>query len=84
MGALMTSLLLVMLFTEPMNEIPPALNATGVEVGADVCVAAGGTCVADVVVVVVPVVGCPVLPPVPAQAVIKSIKTRTTAHTSIP
>src|SRR5260221_3195773 len=28
-GALITRLLLVMLFTGPMNEMPPALNATG-------------------------------------------------------
>jgi hypothetical protein len=28
-GALMTKLLLVMFFTGPMNEMPPALNATG-------------------------------------------------------
>jgi len=35
LGALMTRLLLVMLFTGPMKEIPPALNATGVAVEAD-------------------------------------------------
>ena len=34
LGALMTRLLLVLLFTGPMKEIPPALNATGGAVGA--------------------------------------------------
>jgi len=34
LGALITRLLLVMLFTGPMNEMPPALNATVVTIGA--------------------------------------------------
>jgi hypothetical protein len=85
----MTRLLLVMLFTGPMNEMPPGLNATveGVEAGG--WVAVGGTCVADVVVAdvvvaVLPVAGCGVLMLVPEQAVIKSNIARTTVHTNIP
>src|SRR6266699_2029303 len=70
-GALMTRLLLVMLFTGPMNEMPPALNASGEGV------AAGGTCNAGVVVAVVPGGDCTV----PAHAV-SNIITRTTLHTS--
>ncbi len=70
--------------------MPPALNATGMEVAVgpdgEVAVAAGGTCVADVVVEVEPGVDCPVLvlPVVPAHAVNKIIITRTVVHMSIP
>jgi hypothetical protein len=67
----MTRLLLVILFTGPINEMPPALNATGWAVGEDDWVVVGCcTGVVDVVVVFVEgfVVDCPVLVPVPAQA----------------
>jgi len=87
-GALMTRLLLVMLFTGPMNEMPPGINAT-VEVGG--CVGATvGTSVGELVVAVLPVAavlpaaGCEVLPPVPAHAVIKINIARTAVHANIP
>jgi hypothetical protein len=83
-GALMTRLLLVTLFTGPMNEMPPALNGTGAAVMAGDGVAVGGTCVADVVVAVIFVVGCPVPPLTPAHAAVKIVIKRTTVHTSIP
>src|SRR5260370_14296426 len=51
-GALITRLLLVMLFTGPMNEMPPALYATGEGTAVGGCVAAGGTCVTGVVAVI--------------------------------
>ena len=69
----MTRLLLVMLFTGPMNEMPPALKATGEGVRVGACVAVGGTCVADVVVAVGAGGGCPVVVLVPAHAVIRNI-----------
>jgi hypothetical protein len=81
----MTILLLVMLFTGPMKEMPPALNATGVVAGD--CVGVASTGVADDVATVVPVTpvvpvvpgeGCPLLPPTPEHAVINNIITRTT------
>ena len=83
----MTRLLLVTLFTGPMNEMPPGLNATveGVEVAVGACVgAAVGTCVGEVVVEVLPVAGCEVLLPVPEQAVIKINIARTAVHTNMP
>jgi len=83
-GALITRLRLVMLFTGPMNEMPPALNATGGAVGEGGRVAVGGTCVVGAVVGVVPVVVCPVLAPVPAHAEINNIITRTAIPTSKP
>ena len=80
-GALMTRLLLVMLFTGPINEMPPARNATGVvALEAGGWVAVGGTCLVDGVVVAV-TAG---VPPEFAHAVIKIIITRTMLHTSIP
>lgn len=84
LGALMTRRLLVILFTGPMKEMPPALNATGAAVGAGGCVAVGGTCVAVLVVAVVLVVGCPGLLATPEHPAIKIMRPRTTVHTSIP
>jgi len=84
-GALMTRLLLVMLFTGPMKEIPPGLNATveGVEVVVGGCVVAvGATCVAGAVVGVVPDEGCVVLLVVPPQAESNTIITSTTIQPS--
>jgi hypothetical protein len=80
----------VILFTGPMKEMPPALNATGGVVGVDWRVGVDDTCVADVVVGVVPVVlvvlvvDCPLLTLVPAHAVSIIIRTRTALHTNIP
>jgi hypothetical protein len=81
----MTRLLLVTLFTGPINEMPPALNATGWAVGEDDTVVVGCcTCVVDDVVTVEPVVDCPVLVPVPAHAEISNIITSAAVPTSIP
>jgi len=83
----MISLLLVILFTGPMNEMPPGLNATveGVEVEVGGCVGvAVGTSVGELVVAVLPAAGCEVLLPVPAHAVIKNNIARTTVHANIP
>jgi hypothetical protein len=80
----MTRLLVVILFTGPMKEMPPALKATGGEVGVGGCVGGAGTCVAAVVVAVVPVVAdCPVLPATPPHAVSNVIITTTKLHISI-
>src|SRR5207344_2438949 len=83
----MTRLLLVILFTGPINEMPPALNATGWAVGEDDWVVDGCcTCVVDVVwgFVVEFVVDCPVLVPVPAQAETNNIIAIAALPTSIP
>jgi len=86
----MTRLVLVTLFTGPMNEMPPGLNGTAVAVGPAGCVAVGDrleeVVVAVAVVPVVPVVGvdCVVVLPTPEHAVSKIIVTRTAAPTSIP
>ena len=80
-------LLLVILFTGPMNEMPPALNATGWAVGEDDWVVVGCcTCVVDVVGVLVVelVVDCPVLVPVPAHAETINIITIAAVPTNIP
>jgi hypothetical protein len=87
LGALITRLLLVILFTGPINEMPPALNATGWVVGDDWGVAIGVTWVVEVDVVVVtvdPVVGCPLFVPVPAHAVSKNTRATTAVHTNKP
>jgi len=83
----MTRLLLVILFTGPMNEMPPALNGTGWAVGEDDWVVVGCcTCVVDVVGVLVVglVVDCPVLVPVPAHAETINIITIAVVPTNIP
>ena len=77
-----------MVFTEPMNEMPPGLNATveGVEVEVGGCVGATvGTSVGELVVAVLPVAGCELLLLlIPEQAVIKINIARTTVHANIP
>ena len=70
-----------------MNEMPPALNATGWAVGEDDWVVVGCcTCVVDVVGVLVVelVVDCPVLVPVPAHAETINIITIAAVPTNIP
>src|SRR5437762_11636458 len=80
-------LLLVILFTGPMNEMPPALNATGWAVGEDDWVVVGCcTCVVDVVGVLVVelVVDCRVLVAVQAHAETNKIITIAAVCKSIP
>src|SRR5207237_1414402 len=89
LGALITRLLLLMLLTGPINEMPPALNATDggcvVGVAAAACVAVGVTCVCVVVeaVGVVPVLPV-VVPATEEQSVISSIRRRPARQVSTP
>ena len=87
MGADITRLLLVMLFTGPMNEMPPALKATGAIVGVGgtgVAVAVDGIGVAMAGVAVAPVVDCPTLLPAVAHPATNNIILRTMVDKTMP